>query len=296
MLPSDELKELSESVDINLSGKTSPKGCDIRYRQFYWMMVFNGEGELAAAYNLSDELTTRMKTLKLTVPQAMVSAVESGLRVEHSLEDLERRYVAERGSEASYLALRQKIDAMAGVGQMRLAEFLKSSSGETADPGLSHARGILVAANACGRQVINHTAFAALRNSIEEFMIHRPTHPSSRDLIEPLVGVALKYTFDLSAKCEAYAREWTRAGVPEEAKASLGGLSKQLLDLCAADLARAEQSLRADPTAYGADRLRARLGQAEETLKGLDTGTTFGVFKPIHAEWRVEATSKLKDR
>ena len=91
MLPSNELRELSKRVDINLSGKMSPKGCDIRFRQFYWMMVFNPDGELMSAYNLSNELTAIMK-LGLSLPQAFVSSVESGLRAEHSLEDLEQRY------------------------------------------------------------------------------------------------------------------------------------------------------------------------------------------------------------
>ena len=48
LLPSDELRELSKRVDVCLSGKTAPKGCDIRYRQLYWLMVFNDGGELMA--------------------------------------------------------------------------------------------------------------------------------------------------------------------------------------------------------------------------------------------------------
>ena len=295
MLSSNELRELSKRVDINLAGKTSPKGCDIRYRQFYWMMVFNPEGELMSAYNLSDELN-KGKKLGLTVPQAMVFTVEGGLRAEHSLEDLEQRYIAERGSEAAYLALREKLTTMAGVGQMRVAEFLSKAT-ETADPGLSRARGIFVAADACGRQVINHAAFAALRRSIESFVLEFPTHPSASDLIEPLGNVALKYTFDLSSKCEAYAREWTSMDSgSKDAKASLAGLARQLLEYRDAEIARAEQLLREKPEAYGALTLSARLGQAQETLLGLGNGQTSGVFKPIHAEWRNEIAAKKKDR
>lgn len=295
MLPSAELRELSKRVDINLSGKISPKGCDIRFRQFYWMMIFNPEGELMYACNLSDELTKRMK-IGLFLPQAFVSSVESGLRAEHSLEDLEQRYIAEHGTEAAYLALRDKVEAMAGVGQMRVAAFLSKAT-ETADPGLSRARGILVATDACNRQVINHAAYAALRKSIESFVREFPTHPSAPSLIEPLGNVALKYTFDLSSKCEAYAREWMSVeSGSKEVKASLAELARQLLEYRDTEIARAEKRLREFPEAYGALTLRARLGQAQETLTGLDNGQTFGVFKPIHAEWRTEATTKMMDR
>jgi len=49
------------------------------------------------------------------------------------------------------------------------------------------------------------------------------------------------------------------------------------------------------PKQYGALRLRSRLGQGDETLAGLDATKSFGVFKPIHAEWRAEATASLQD-
>ena len=80
-----------------------------------------------------------------------------------------------------------------------------------------------------------------------------------------------------------------------EAKASLAELAKQLLEYRDTEIARAEKRLHENPRAYGALSLRARLGQAQETLTGLDSGQTFGVFKPIHAEWRAEAI-KMKDR
>ena len=49
LLPSKEVLELSKRVDICLSGRATPKGCDIRYRQFYWLLVFDAKGELVFA-------------------------------------------------------------------------------------------------------------------------------------------------------------------------------------------------------------------------------------------------------
>ncbi len=296
MLPSKELEELSERFDICLSGKVTPEGCDIRYRQMYWLMVFDAKGELRAASQLSKELT-KGKQSGLSVPEALVAAVEAGLAEEHSLEALEQRYVEARGSDDAYKALCDKVDAMAGVGQMRVSSFLKSSAPKTKDPALSIARGILVDASACSHQVINHAAFAALRRSIEGFVFAHPSHPSCKDLIEPLGKVALKYTFDLTRKCDVIADKWkSRKHDSELVDESLGKLAAQLLSLRDAEIAVAEERLsKLKLGDYGALRLQARLGRAEATLAGLDAGKSFGVMKPIHSEWRVEATSKLQD-
>jgi len=229
LLPSKELVELSKRYDICLSGKKTPPGCDIRFRQFYWLMVYDDAGELRSACRLADELTKGRKS-GLTIPEALVATVDNGLKAECSLEELERRYVEARGSEKAYLALRKKIDNLAGVGQMRVAAFLKDVAEETDDAPLSRARGIHVDAAACNHQVINHAAYAKLRRSIESFVLDHPTHPACHDLIKPLGNVALKYTFDLSAKCESYARTWTSRDGSKAARESFASLSKQLLE------------------------------------------------------------------
>ena len=78
-------------------------------------MVFDGKGELRSAYKLSDALTDGIKA-GLSVPEALIATVDSGLEADCSLEELERRYVDKGGSGAAYLALREKLKQLAGVG------------------------------------------------------------------------------------------------------------------------------------------------------------------------------------
>lgn len=295
MLPSKELRELSKRVDICLSGKTTPKGCDIRYRQFYWLMVFDDRGELLSACRLADRLTEQEKRFGRSLPEGLVAIVDSGLKAAPSLEELERRYVKARGSKDAVEALREKIKSMAGVGQIRLADFLVKTASKTTDPGLARARGVLVEAAACNRQVINHAAYARLRKSIEGFVRDYPAHASGADLIKPLADVALKYSFDLPAACKAYASAWSGMKTEsDDARNGLRRLSEQLLLHCDAEAARADKKLRRmKPDAYGRLRLQARLGRARETLDGLRATRTIGVFRPIHAEWRRDASEKL---
>ena len=294
MLPSKELRELSKRVDICLSGKTTPKGCDIRFRQFYWLMVFDDQGELLTACRLADRLTEQEKKFGRTLPEGLVAVVDSGLKVAPSLEELERRYIKAKGSTETFEALREKVKAMEGVGQMRLADFLVKTAAETSDPGLARVRGVLVEAAACDRQVINHGAYARLRKSIEGFIKVHPSHPSAGDVIRPLADVGLKYSFDLAATCKAYASAWSEASPPGGA---LHKLSQQLLDHCGEEIARADKKLsRMKPDAYGRLRLQARLGRAQETLDGLKASKSYGVFRPIHAEWRRDAAAKLSEQ
>ena len=297
MLPSQELRGLAKRVDICLSGRTTPEGCDIRFRQFYWLMVFDRRGELLAANRLAQGLQAQVD-LGNTLPDGLVALVEEGLEATPSLEALERRYLAERGSKESHSALQEKITAMDGVAQLRVAEFLVQAAAKTRDPGLSHARGILMEADACDNQVINHAAYARLRASIEGFLKRYPGHQASASLIEPLTNVALKYTFDLAAVCDEYAGAWEGSGVDETPAAdSLRRLSKQLKQRCAAELKSAAEKLRGmKPRQYGRLRLHARLGQGQATLDGLQKSRSIGVMKPIHADWRKAATAKLGAR
>lgn len=295
MLPSKELRELSKRVDICLSGKTAPKGCDIRFRQFYWLMAFDDRGELLSACRLADRLTEQEKKFGRSLPEGLVAIVDSSLKSAPSLEELERRYTKAKGSEGAFQALREKVKAMAGVGQMRLADFLVKTAAKTADPGLARARGILVEAAACDRQVINHAAYARLRKSIDGFIKDHAGHPSGVEVIKPLANVALKYSFDLATTCKEYASTWSSVDTgSDEARKGLRKLSQQLLDHCDAEVARADKKLsRMKPNAYGRLRLQARLGRAQETLDGIRATKSFGVFRPIHAEWRREAAAKL---
>ena len=75
MLPSKEMIELSKHVDICLSGRTAPKGCDIRYRQLYWILVFDAKGELVSGRNLGKELTKARRKGE-ALPKAFVALVE----------------------------------------------------------------------------------------------------------------------------------------------------------------------------------------------------------------------------
>jgi len=106
LLPSPQMVELSERFAICLSGKRTPKGCDVRYRQFYWLMVFDREGELRHACRLGDELTASMKE-GLGVADAFVEAVDAAYKKPMSLQQAQRAYLRARGSDASFAALQQ---------------------------------------------------------------------------------------------------------------------------------------------------------------------------------------------
>ncbi len=294
LLPSDELRELSKRVDICLSGKTTPKGCDVRFRQFYWLMVYNDRGELMAANRLAVGLREQKK-LGLSLPEGLVALVDDGLRAGPSLEQLERSYIEQRGSSKAFEALSEKIAAMDGVAQIRVADFLVAAAPKTADPGLSCVRGILTQAAACNHQVINHAAYARLRQSIEGFIQEHPDHQACTDLVEPLANVALKYSFDLPARCKAYAEAWDNTSSESSpVRDGLRKLSKRLLEHCASEVEQAKKKLRGmKPGAYGQVRLLSRLGRAQATLDGLKKKKTFGVMRPIHAEWRKDAAARL---
>lgn len=294
MLPSKALKDLSKSVDICLSGKTAPEGCDIRYRQNYWLMVFDAKGELVAACDLGKELT-RGKKKRQAIPDTFSAFVERALKDGQSLESFERRYVAERGSDASHAALVAKVESMDRVGQMRVVSFLERVANQTDDPVRSRVRGIQLNAAACNRQVINHGALLSLRESIESFIAERPEHPACHELIEPLCDVALKYSFDLPARCEAYAAAWNSGPHPDAAARSARAmLSSALLRHCESEVTRGSAKLEEmDEGEYGLAKELARLGEAKRLLDVLATTKSFGVMKPIHAEWRKNARAKL---
>ena len=290
LLPSTEFAQLADQFDICLSGKTAPKGCDIRYRQMYWVMVFDSKGELITACQLAKRLPKYTKSGD-SLPEAFAAIVEEGLHATPSLEQLERNYYESRGAEVAYQALRNKMDSLDGVGQMRLAHFLESVASKMRDPNLSRVRSLLVESHACSHQVINHAALTKLRGRIENFLETSPGHTSCGDVIEELLNVGLKYSFDVTVKCQAYAGNWGRYDTTRVKHRELG---KLLLKRCAEVLANEKKKfLGMKPKAYGRLRLQARLGDAQATLSDLVTTKTFGVMRPIHAEWRKDAQWKL---
>lgn len=291
LLPSQPLRDLSERFDICLSGKIAPTNCDIRYRQLYWLMVFDAKGELRSACKLGEQLGVVMKQ-GFDVPNAFVEIVEQGIKEEHSLEQLQKAYIASKGSQQSFVALQEKVAALRGVAQMAVARFLADQAHAVADPELSRARGLLVEADACSHQVINHQAFANLRSGIVGFLHDHPDHPIALDLLQPLVQVGLKYSFDATGKCSAYASQWLQA---KDKTAARQRVCKKLLALCHEAAVAARVKLKTGkPDAYDAPRLTAFLGDPKATLRILENTKTFGVFRPIHAEWRRDAEQKAR--
>ena len=291
LLPSKQLRGLARRVDICLSGRTAPTGCDIRYRQFYWLMVFDQRGELLGARRLAEGFQEQ-KELGNTLPDGFVTLVEECLQATPSLEDLERRYLSARGSEDAHKSLQDKVASLAGVGLFRVAQFLKDAAARTDDPGLSIARGIRMQSSACASQVISHSAYARLRKAIEEFIAQHPEHPACASLIEPLTDVALRYTFDLASVCDDYATAWS-AAARGAARKPLQRLARRLKEQCTTALGQAEKRIATmKPKQYGYLRLLARLGRGNATLEGLKKKRSFGVMKPIHAEWRAAAAAK----
>jgi hypothetical protein len=288
LLPSQQLVDLSKRFAICLSGKKSPANCDIRYRQMYWLMVFDDKGELRSACRLGDQLTKVTKQ-GFDVPNAFVEVVEQAIASPTSLEQCERDYLASNGSAKAFAALQAKVKELQGVGQMRVAGFLATASGQAKDPVRSRARGLQVEADACSHQVINYEAFAKLRDGVVEFVAAHPEHPAAAELLQPLLEVGMKYSFDLEAKCRAYAQTWSRGDQVARKK-----LAARLLKQAAKMVAAAKQGLlERKPGAYGYLRLQAVCGDASAVLAGLETSKTFGVMRPIHAEWRTEAKAKL---
>ncbi len=74
MLPSQQLRDLAKTFDICLSGKKSPANCDVRYRQLYWLMVFDQEGELRSACKLGEQLGVEYQYLILDTWQPLEPA------------------------------------------------------------------------------------------------------------------------------------------------------------------------------------------------------------------------------
>lgn len=290
LLPSQQLRDLAATFDICLSGKEAPAGCDVRYRQLYWLMVFDQQGELRSACKLGEQLGVVTKQ-GFDVPNAFVEIVEQGQGSKTTLEGLKRAYLESRGSEAAFEALRNKLDELQGVGQMGIATFLHKAATKTEDPVMSRARSLLIEAHACSHQVINHGAFAHLQKGLANFIGQHPSHAFTPKLLQPLLNVGLKYSFDIEVKCRSYAEQWTSG----EGRTAHGDLVAALNQQLAVKLQEAMKQLaELEPTAYARPRLLALVGDAKQLLQVMETTKTFGVFRAIHAEWRREAEAKQR--
>ena len=252
-------------------------------------MVFDKQGELLSACPLGEKLTKVTKQ-GFDVPNAFVEIVEQAIKEPLSLSQAKRDYVAARGSQASFDALLAKVKALDGVGQMHVSEFLAAAKQQVDDPTRSLARGLQVEADACSHQVINHAAFQHLRDGLVAFIATYPDHPGAGELLKPLLDVSMKYSFDVLAKCRSYAKAWSRSG-----SKALERRADQLLKQAAAHVASCTKELAAlEPDAYGYVRLEAVCGHAQAVVTAMKTAKSFGVFRPIHAEWRAESMAKLE--
>lgn len=251
-------------------------------------MVFDQKGELRSACPLGEELGKVTKQ-GFDVPNAFVEIVEKAMKEPLSLEQAERDYVSSRGSKDSFDALRAKLKALDGVGQMHVSEFLAKAREHAEDPIRSLARGLQVEADACSHQVINHSAFKHLRDGLVDFVVAHPGHPAAGEMLSPLLDVGMKYSFDVLAKCRMYAKQWSRSG--DEA---LERRADQLLKQASKKVASAAKELAGmEPDDYGHLRLESVCGNAQAVVTAMKTTKTYGVFRPIHAEWRSEAAAKV---
>ena len=139
--------------------------------------------------------------------------------------------------------------------------------------------------------MINHAAFARLRGGITTFLQEHPAHDESPGLVDLLLKVGMKYSFDVEAQCRILGAPWANgAATPEHRR--LAGL---LATRSRAFVAAARRKLKEmNPSDYGYLRCLAACGEAQATLDALAKEKSFGVFRPIHAEWRRDAQQKLR--
>ena len=286
LLPSKALQKLNQTVPICLSGNELPGNCDLRYGQFYYLFVFNDAGELTTVANMSNGLTNRVNE-GMTLPKAFVDMVHDALKIKTSLDDHEQAYIDAGGTEASHQALLGKLIEMERIGSMRVVKLLRGHADQMKSPTNTRLHALSFEIEAVRRQVINKTAVDALASSIESFLVNNPSHPKAKQLIDDYFDVALRYSFDLDARCQSLAKQWQPSD-PE--------LAEQLLAKCKRQLTAIRKQIASlkDDKGYDTPRLYAQIGSAQKTIQLLDKGTTLGVFRPIHRAWRISAEKKLQ--
>jgi len=247
--------------------------------------MFNADGELTTVANMSNGLTDRINE-GMSLPKAFVDMVHDALKIESSLDDYEQAYIAAGGSKTSYQALLGKLTEMERIGSMRVVKLLREHADQMKSPTTTQLHALLFEIEAVRQQVINKTAIDSLATSIESFLVNNPTHPKAKQLIDDYFDVALRYSFDLDAGCQSLAKQWQPAAPI---------LAEQLLAKCKRHLnaVRKEIDSLEDDKGYNTPRLYAQIGDAQKTIQLLDSGTTLGVFRPIHRAWRLAAENKL---
>jgi len=293
LLPSAELKNLHKRVPILLSGKELPANCDIRYGQFYYFFMFNEAGELTDVADMSNGLT--MRTQKgMSLPKAFLDMVAESMKITTSLASCERDYLESKGSKKSYKKLTKKLAGLERIGSLRVAAFLRENAAKTADPTLTRRRALSVETAAVKRQVINKKAIDSLASQIEKFLGDHPGHSDAAEILEDYLKVALRYSFDVSQRCQALADGWRQAA-SENNRAAINSLAERLVKLGEEHAGSVQSQLdkMKKKKSYDALRLYAQVGDAEKTLELLKETTSFPVMRPVHAAWRAQAKSKL---
>jgi len=295
LLPSKELRDLTTRIGVCLSGPSVPEGCDIRYCQSSWVLVFDTRGELLAAADLSN-LFSRKENEERPIPKVLVEFVDDSIAHAKSLEAHLRDYVETRGSEEAFAALGQKLSSIERVGQVRVARRLEAAASCCEDPIRTKCHALLLRADACGHQVIDAVAFGSLQEDMVTFLERHPEHRVCRRLVEPCVQVALRYSFDLRGYCEALARRWI-VGPYETAERSEGAawLATELRRCCKAEVTRLEAELAECGTSdHCVLRCHALLGRPTDVLVALNRCSTVApVLRPIYGAWRAEAEARL---
>lgn len=297
MLPSNTMQELSKRFAI-CTTKKLPNGYDVRYRQFYWLFIFDDRAELIHASNLSDSLTAELKkqVTGRDLPSAFREVIKNASQEELSLQDLERNYLKAKGSTATLTALTDRIDTMAGVAKMRLAQFVRKTAGSVGNPTEARATSILIQSAACNRQVINHAAFGSLRKTAMTFLEEYPSSAQAGDVRNALLDVGLRYSFDVPSKCRTLANRMSElANSNPIAKDAFLKHRESILLWSVEDNHKSHTALKKmKATDYSYGKMLARTGDSRGTLKALETGKSFGVMRPIHREWKIEAQQKLE--
>jgi hypothetical protein len=298
LLPSKELRDLSKKVSICLAGKVAPKGCDIRYRQNYWLLVFNTKSEIIGACDLG-KMLTKQKGKGVAIPLAFVAFVEDALRQNESLDSIERDFIVQKGSKDALLALKTKLLSMDRVGQMRVARFLTKNAKQTKNSAWTEAKALQLSADACSHQVINFGAFSDLKKSMTTFIITNISSPMALNLIAPLLDVSLKYEFDVAAYCRSLEVKLKKLaeGKDEQTKKKIAEFARALHRHKNQSLAKTITELSESKVGdWGRPRLLAQLGRAQQLSDALKTAKSFGVMKPIHANWRQLAKITLEGK
>ena len=295
LLPSAELKNLHKRVPILLSGKELPANCDIRYGQFYYFFMFNEAGELTDVADMSNGLT--MRTQKgMSLPKAFLDMVAESMKITTSLASCERDYLESKGSKKSYKKLTKKLTELERIGSLRVAAFLRENAAKTADPILTRRRSLSVETTAVKRQVINKKAIDSFADRIEKFLGDHPGHLDADEILGDYLKVALRYSFDVSQRCQTLADTW-RQSASESNRVAINSLADKLLGLADQHTGSVQSQLdkmeMKKKKSYDALRLYAQVGDAEKTLELLKETTSFPVMRPVHAAWRTKAKAKL---